>query len=313
MVLLVPIHSHLTPLLLGLWQGRTSRRGSFLCQVSRSFVFHLREGRREEEERPLQHSLATTGKWLTDAFPSTRRKHFHHFAVAQQHHQLVPSFQQWRLPSQASNSTIKIRRVLGSEHTVCPRYITPTWSRTVLAHISPLLLPVPSIYFLLHSPPLPGPACFWTSTWHWVYAPFSLPTLASAIREARFLTNTHRKSNWEVKARSGKKSASVSHNTTTWSLSSSDILEPERKINSELTSGLHVVFLWSFLLSINRHIYILINSATVGLQAYVHWKIFKWIWPQIGVNKNPHYLRDFSIFSEVNAEYIMCRAGMYLF
>lgn len=55
---------------------------------------HLREGRREEEERPLDHSLAFRGKWLTDPFPSMRRKQFHHFAMAQQYFQLVPSFQQ---------------------------------------------------------------------------------------------------------------------------------------------------------------------------------------------------------------------------
>lgn len=134
--------------------------------------------------------------------------------MTQQHHQLVPSFQQWRFLSQASNSVVTIKFILGSEHIVCPRYITPTWSCSVFSHVSLPPLPVPSICFLLHSTPLPGPACFWTSTWHRVYAPFSLPTLASAISEARFLTNIHRKNNWEVRARIRKKSANISHNTT---------------------------------------------------------------------------------------------------
>lgn len=205
-------------------------------------------------------------------------------------------------------------------HSVPTLYHTYVVTHCTCSRLTSSLTSSEHFFFLLHSTPLPGPACFWTSTWHRVYAPFSLPTLASAIREARFLTNIHRKSYWEVKARIRKKSANVSHNTT----------------DNMVIVHMTFIFIWHFG-TWKKDIYWthfrtpcgfpMVLSPSPSTDTFIFsliqlLKVYKHMFTRRYLNdydlrlewiKNPHYLKNFSIFSEVNAEYIMCRAGMYLF
>ena len=76
----------------------------------------------------------------------------------------------------------------------------------------------------------------------------------------------------------------ISNLSSILSLPSSHFLAPGTKVIVESVCWIHFPAACVFLLvpfsSTHEHIYLLlIKSAGMSLQAYVHWKKFKWLWP----------------------------------